>query len=72
MIMLKEPKKEVIVRTNGIGFFGLLAIVFITLKLTGYITWPWLWVLSPLWMPLAIVVSILLVVFVFAFLFAKR
>jgi len=33
----------------GIGFPGLLTIVFITLKLTGFITWSWWWVLSPLW-----------------------
>lgn len=32
-----------------IGFTGILAIVFITLKLTGSIAWSWLWVLSPLW-----------------------
>jgi hypothetical protein len=34
---------------EGIGFWGLLGIVFITLKLTGYIDWPWIWVLCPLW-----------------------
>ena len=45
--------------TGGIGFAGLLAIVFITLKLTGYIAWSWWWVLSPLWIPLAFVVTIL-------------
>jgi hypothetical protein len=48
--------------TGGIGFAGLLAIVFITLKLTGYIAWSWWWVLSPLWIPLALVVTILLLV----------
>jgi len=48
--------------TGGIGFAGLLAIVFITLKLTGYIAWSWWWVLSPLWIPLALVVTILLFV----------
>ena len=37
-----------------IGFAGLLAILFITLKLTGVIAWSWLWVLSPLWIPLSI------------------
>jgi hypothetical protein len=41
--------------SGGIGFAGLLTIVFIVLKLTGYITWPWLWVLSPLWLGLAVV-----------------
>ena len=35
--------------SGGIGFFGLLAIVFITLKLTNYIDWSWWWVLSPIW-----------------------
>ena len=35
--------------SGGIGFVGLLTIVFITLKLTGYITWSWGWVLSPIW-----------------------
>ena len=34
--------------SGGIGFLGLLTIVFITLKLIGVIAWPWLWVLSPL------------------------
>ena len=32
-----------------IGFFGLLTIVFITLKLIGVIDWAWVWVLAPLW-----------------------
>ena len=40
--------------SGGIGFCGLLTIVFITLKLIGYISWSWLWVLAPLWIPLAI------------------
>ena len=33
----------------GVGFAGLLTIVFIALKLCGIIKWSWLWVLSPLW-----------------------
>jgi len=40
--------------SGGIGFGGALAIVFITLKLVGTISWSWIWVLSPLWIPLAI------------------
>jgi len=39
---------------GGIGFCGMLAIVFIVLKLTGVITWSWIWVLSPLWIPAVI------------------
>lgn len=34
--------------SGGIGFLGLLTILFIGLKLTGYIDWSWWWVLSPL------------------------
>jgi hypothetical protein len=30
------------------------------LKLTGHITWSWLWVLSPLWVGFAAVVAVLL------------
>ena len=33
--------------SGGIGFTGLLTIVFIVLKLLGVINWSWLWVLSP-------------------------
>jgi hypothetical protein len=33
----------------GIGFRSLLLILFIGLKLTGFITWSWIWVLSPIW-----------------------
>lgn len=35
--------------SSGIGFTGLLALMFIGLKLTHYIDWSWWWVLSPLW-----------------------
>jgi uncharacterized protein (DUF983 family) len=45
---------------GGISFLGLLTILFIGLKLTGHITWPWLWVLAPLWIPMAIVLALML------------
>ena len=35
--------------SGGIGFTGLLTIVFIILKLIDKIDWSWWWVLSPLW-----------------------
>mgnify|MGYP001293291207 CR=1 FL=1 len=47
---------------NGIGFFGLLAIVFIGLKLgeVGAVAlWSWWWVLSPLWAPVAIALGLI-------------
>jgi hypothetical protein len=39
----------------NIGFAGLLAIVFIVLRLTNVIAWSWLWVLSPLWLGFVVV-----------------
>ena len=39
--------------SGGIGFCGLLTILFIYLKLTGSILWSWSWVLRPLWIPFA-------------------
>ena len=37
--------------SGGIGFTGLLTVVFIVLKLIGKIDWSWWWVWSPLWIP---------------------
>lgn len=34
---------------GGIGVFGLLGVVFVALKLTGYIDWSWWWVTAPFW-----------------------
>lgn len=46
---------------GGIGFVGLLTIVFITLKLTGFIDWSWWWVLSPSLISIALVLLFLLI-----------
>lgn len=43
---------------GGIGFAGLLTVLFIGLKLTGAIAWSWWWVLSPLWIGWALVLLI--------------
>jgi membrane protein implicated in regulation of membrane protease activity len=47
--------------SGGIGFGGVLTILFIGLKLTGHIDWFWWWVLSPLWIPLALLLAIFVV-----------
>lgn len=41
---------------GGVGFVGLLTILFIGLKLTGHIDWSWLWVLSPAWIMICVAV----------------
>ena len=50
--------------SGGIGFCGLLEIVFIVLKLIGVIKWSWLWVLSPIWLPTAVIVLIIILIYV--------
>lgn len=47
---------------GGMGCGSVLGILFIALKLTGYIDWSWLWVLSPFWIPAAIIGIILVIV----------
>jgi hypothetical protein len=46
----------------GLNSASLLGVLFVGLKLTGHISWPWVWVLSPFWIPLAIVLAVLLVI----------
>ena len=41
--------------SSGIGFIGLLQIVFIVLKLIDKIDWSWWWVLAPMWGSFALV-----------------
>jgi len=57
---------NVIQTSSGVGFPGLLTIVFIVMKLTGYIAWSWWWVLSPLWIPAVIGVLILMIMIIVA------
>ena len=38
----------------AIGLDIILFVIFLILKLTGCIDWLWFWVLSPIWIPLAI------------------
>ena len=46
---------------GGVGFLGLLTLLFIALKLLGKINWSWRKVLAPLWIPLAALVIILII-----------
>ena len=45
---------------NGLGFFGMLTIVFIALKLTDNIDWSWWWVTAPMWGPITLGIVILM------------
>ena len=40
----------------GSVFCAILFIVFLVLKLAGFVTWSWWWVTSPLWLPSAVII----------------
>jgi hypothetical protein len=52
------------------NFFSLLTILFIGLKLTNYINWSWLIVLSPVLIPIYIVIGALILIPTGIFLYA--
>lgn len=55
------------VRINiGGGLSTLLTVVFVTLKLTNYIAWSWVWVLSPLWISFALWLIFIIGIFLIA------
>lgn len=58
--------------STGIGFFGLLTIVFIVLKLIGVIDWSWWWVTAPAWGSAALVLVVVVVVGTIQFLGYKK
>ena len=42
-----------------------LGLIFIVLKLLGVITWSWLWVLSPFWIPFVIGIILIILSIIF-------
>ena len=47
----------------GLGFAEALTLLFIALRLCGVIDWPWLWVLSPIWITLGFVLAVAVLIF---------
>lgn len=41
-----------------LGFFTVLTLIFITLKLCKVINWSWIWVLAPMWIPVGLIIFI--------------
>lgn len=50
--------------SSGIGFVGMLTILFVGLKLTSFIDWSWWWVLSPVWIAASVALLILVCGFI--------
>ena len=59
-------------KSGGIGFVGLLTIVFITLKLCGVISWSWVWVLAPIWITLAVTILIVIAIAIITAIITRR
>lgn len=50
--------------SGGIGFGSALLLTFIILKLVGVIDWSWWWVLSPIWIPVVLLMAASILLFV--------
>lgn len=59
---IEEKQKPVTVINRGITPLSLLGIAFVVMKVMGYITWSWWWVLAPFWIPVALALFLLLLV----------
>ena len=55
-----------------VGVLGILGVVFITLKVIGEITWPWIWVLCPFWIGIVIFIAMILFMVFMAAIFDKK
>jgi predicted histidine transporter YuiF (NhaC family) len=66
---LVESKRNPVVINRGVTPLSLLGVAFIVLKVMGYITWSWVWVLAPFWIPLCLallIVAALLIIIAIA------
>ena len=54
---------KVSVNFQGV-FWTLLQILFIALKLTGVISWSWVWVLAPIWIGFITSLIVILIMFI--------
>lgn len=48
-------------KSSGIGFFSVLGLIFVVLKLTKNIDWSWWWVLSPFLIPIGLLLIIVII-----------
>ena len=62
---------QTIIHSGGIGFVGVLTILFIALKLLNKISWSWWWVLSPIWINAGIGIFIILIFIIITFIVTK-
>jgi sterol desaturase/sphingolipid hydroxylase (fatty acid hydroxylase superfamily) len=52
----------------GLCFYVIVSLVLLNLKLLGIISWSWLWIFAPLWVPLGITTAAIIITIVIEFL----
>lgn len=67
-----SESKATATASGGVGFSGLLTLVFIVLKLCHVIEWSWVWVLSPLWISFSLAILFVIVITLIGFWMANR
>jgi hypothetical protein len=55
-------------KSDGINGTIIIFLIFLILKLTGNIDWSWIWVTSPLWLPIVSILGITLIISTFVIL----
>ena len=55
----------------SIGLGTILGVVFLILKLVGVIAWPWIWVLAPFWIGIALFLIVFIITLLFAGIISK-
>lgn len=55
--------------TSELSFELVLFLIFLVLKLTGFIDWSWWWIFAPLWIPAGVA---LLIVFIIGIVFIYK
>jgi hypothetical protein len=61
-----ENKTNTTSVNGGIGFSGLLFIVFLVMKLIHIIDWSWWWITAPLWIPFVLVILFFVIILMVA------
>ena len=50
--------------TSENSFVNLLGVAFIILKLCGVIDWSWVWILSPFWIELLLIATVIIIAYI--------
>ena len=69
--MENNKKSYTLFQVNLSSLMTLLTVLFVGLKLCDVIDWPWIWVVSPIWLPFVLIISSWLIITFFAWLLYK-